>query len=69
MPLSEWKRLYSETIRNPIGHDLYARRAFFDFAPPPATPRFRQLTSIRLEPRPRNQIPLLANDTLAQCPR
>jgi len=33
MPLSEWKRLYSETTRNPIGHDLYARRAFFDFAP------------------------------------
>ena len=33
MPLSEWKRLYSETARNPVGHDLYARRAFFDFSP------------------------------------
>ena len=30
MPLSEWKRLYSETIRNPIGHDLFGRREFFD---------------------------------------
>ena len=30
MPLSEWKRFFSETIRNPLGHDLYARRGFFD---------------------------------------
>src|SRR5713226_870716 len=33
MPLSEWTRFYSETIRNPIGHDLYARREFLDVGP------------------------------------
>ncbi len=30
--LPEWKRLYSETFRNPTGHDLYARRSFFDLS-------------------------------------
>jgi len=30
MPVSEWKRFYAETIRNPLAYDLYARRAFFD---------------------------------------
>ncbi len=33
MPLSEWARLYRETVRNPLGHDLYRRREFFDLAP------------------------------------
>jgi CBS domain-containing protein len=33
MPLSEWARLYRETVRNPLGHDLYGRREFFDLAP------------------------------------
>jgi CBS domain-containing protein len=32
MPLSEWQRLYRETIEDPLGHDLYARREFFDVA-------------------------------------
>jgi CBS domain-containing protein len=32
MPLSEWQRLYRETIQDPLGHDLYARREFFDVA-------------------------------------
>jgi CBS domain-containing protein len=30
MPLVEWKRFYSETIRNPLFHNLYERRGFFD---------------------------------------
>ena len=71
MPLSEWKRLYSETTRNPIGHDLYARRAFFDFAPLSGDASIlRQLQEhIRLELRDHETvIPLLANDTLAHWP-
>jgi signal-transduction protein with cAMP-binding, CBS, and nucleotidyltransferase domain len=32
MPLSEWQRLYRETIEDPEGHDVYARREFFDVA-------------------------------------
>ncbi|MEO8369446.1 MAG: putative nucleotidyltransferase substrate binding domain-containing protein [Candidatus Solibacter sp.] len=31
MPLREWQRFYSETVRNPLFHNLYARRGFFDF--------------------------------------
>jgi CBS domain-containing protein len=30
MPLSEWRRLYNETIRDPLSHHLYQRREFFD---------------------------------------
>ena len=32
MPLSEWKRFYSETVRDPIGCGIYRRREFFDVA-------------------------------------
>jgi CBS domain-containing protein len=71
MPLSEWKRLYSETARNPVGHDLYARRAFFDCAPLSGDASIlRQLQEhIRLELHDHETvIPLLANDTLAHWP-
>ncbi len=30
MPLSEWTRLYSETMQNPMDHDLCASCDFFD---------------------------------------
>jgi signal-transduction protein with cAMP-binding, CBS, and nucleotidyltransferase domain len=33
MPLSEWKRLYSETVRDPLEFGIYERREFFDVAP------------------------------------
>ena len=71
MPLSEWKRLYSETFRNPTGHDLYARRSFFDLSPLSGDASiFRQLQDhILLELRDHETaIPLLANDTLAHLP-
>jgi CBS domain-containing protein len=71
MPLSEWKRLYSETLRNPVGHDLYARRAFFDCSPLSGDASIlRQLQEhILLELRDHETaIPLLANDTLAHWP-
>ena len=69
MPLSEWIRLYGETIRNPLGHDLYARREFFDLRPLSGDPSiFRKLQDhIMLEFREHETaIPLLANDTLIQ---
>jgi CBS domain-containing protein len=71
MPLSEWKRLYSETFRNPLSHDLYARRSFFDLSPLSGDASiFRQLQDhILLELRDHEAaIPLLANDTLAHLP-
>ena len=33
MPLTEWKRFYSETVRDPVGSGIYQRRAFFDVTP------------------------------------
>ncbi|MCW5962580.1 MAG: cyclic nucleotide-binding domain-containing protein [Bryobacterales bacterium] len=33
MPLSEWKRFFSETIADPRGKGVYHRRAFFDMSP------------------------------------
>jgi CBS domain-containing protein len=72
MPLSEWKRLYSETIRNPIGHDLYARREFFDLEPLSADPdtisaELRDHIASDLREH-KTMLPLLANDTLANLP-
>ncbi len=71
MPLSEWKRLYSETIQNPLDHNLYVRRLFFDMRPLSG-----EVTILRqLEDHIVNElagqemaIPLLANDTLAHLP-
>lgn len=71
MPLSEWKRLYSETIRNPLGHDLYARREFFDLSPLTGDASILSALQdhILLELRDhQTAIPLFANDTLAQLP-
>ncbi|MCU1235326.1 MAG: nucleotidyltransferase [Candidatus Solibacter sp.] len=71
MPLSEWRRFYCETIRNPMGHDLYARREFFDVWPR-AGDRAILLAlqeEIRSELREHAMtIPLLANDALAHLP-
>src|SRR5436305_1326824 len=71
MPLSEWKRLYRETIRNPVGHDLHARREFFDLRPIFGDRSILgQLENdIQLELREQEiAIPLLANDTLGHLP-
>jgi CBS domain-containing protein len=71
MPLSEWKRLYCETIRNPLGHDLYARREFFDFGPLSGDravfARLREYVAQELAGH-EAVIPLLANDTFANLP-
>jgi CBS domain-containing protein len=71
MPLSEWRRFYCETIRNPVGHDLYVRREFFDLQPLSGDPSiFQKLKEhILLELRDHEMaVPLLANDTLVRLP-
>ncbi len=71
MPLSEWKRLFSETVRNPIGHDLYARRSFFDFRLVLGDASVLQALQVHLLHElscHETAIPLLANDTLEHVP-
>jgi len=71
MPLSEWTRLYSETIRNPLSHDLYARREFFDVSPLAGDVSILKKVhrEISLELHEREMaIMLLANDTLTNLP-
>jgi CBS domain-containing protein len=71
MPLSEWSRLFRETIRNPLEHDLYARREFFDALPLSGDASILQKLhdEIALELRDHEMaIPLLANDTLGHLP-
>lgn len=71
MSLSEWRRFYCETIRNPVGHDLYVRREFFDLQSLAGDPSiFQRLKeNILLELRDHETaVPLLANDTLVQLP-
>jgi len=71
MPLSQWIRLYCETIRNPVSNDLFGRREFFDLWPLAGDRSiFRTLQDyILLELRDHETaIPLLANDTLIHLP-
>jgi signal-transduction protein with cAMP-binding, CBS, and nucleotidyltransferase domain len=71
MPLSEWKRLFRETIRNPVGHDLYSRRELFDIRLLSGDQAVLQMLQdqILLELRGHEMaIPLLANDTLGNLP-
>ena len=71
MPLSGWKHLYGETIRNPLDHDLYASREFFDvWALCGEVSILRTLQQHIAAKLCGNQvaIPLLANDTLAHLP-
>lgn len=71
MPLSEWKRLYSETIRDPISHDLFARREFLDLRSLSGDALILQKLQKHILHELQEQemaIPLLANDTLMQLP-
>jgi signal-transduction protein with cAMP-binding, CBS, and nucleotidyltransferase domain len=71
MPMSEWQRLYSETIADPIGNHLFERREFFDLVSLHGERWIcNQLISrfcaeIAAEPM---AISLLANDTLINLP-
>ncbi len=71
MPLSGWRRLYSETIRNPLDYDLYARREFFDALALCGDVSILQTLhgEIAVELGGHEMaIPLLANDTLGHLP-
>ncbi|MBK5292025.1 MAG: hypothetical protein JJE04_10155 [Acidobacteriia bacterium] len=71
MPLSEWKRLYSETVREAIDHDLYARRTFFDMWPLSGDAAILGKLQEHILHELRDHetaIALLANDTLAHLP-
>ncbi len=71
MPLSEWKRLYSDTLCNPLGGDLYARRELFDlralFGDAAVLQKVQDHIVLELHDNT-IAIPLLANDTLANLP-
>ena len=71
MPLSEWKRFFSATIRKPYGHDLFARRELFDLrefsGDPSLLTESDELIAQELE-QTDMLVPLLANDTLRHLP-
>jgi CBS domain-containing protein len=71
MPLSEWARLYRETVRNPLGHDLYGRREFFDFAPLSGDAAILAKIQAHMLFEYHDvdtAVPLLANDTFMHLP-
>jgi signal-transduction protein with cAMP-binding, CBS, and nucleotidyltransferase domain len=72
MPLSEWKRFYSETLRDPIGSGIYLRREFLDVV---FLSGDRSLYSSLQDHMARELaaendivVPLLANDTFSHLP-
>lgn len=71
MPLSEWKRLYSDTIGQPLLHSLWARREFLDLRALDGDPGiFEELRAhVRAELEAESMaVALLANDTLNHVP-
>ena len=71
MPASEWKRFYSETVRDPIASDIYSRRQFFDMACLSGSAALAK----DLEAHVRHELRegsaalfMLANDTLSHLP-
>jgi len=71
MQLTEWKYFFGSTIRNPIGHDLFARREFFDIRPLSGDEsligEIREWLAAQLQ-LSELLVPLLANDTLGNLP-
>ncbi|MBY0504655.1 MAG: cyclic nucleotide-binding domain-containing protein [Bryobacteraceae bacterium] len=71
MPLSAWKSFFTETIARPLGHDLYARREFFDLRTMAGDPRVLHHLQSHIGDelgKPNALVPLLANDTLSHLP-
>lgn len=71
MPLSEWTRLYSETMQSPMDHDLYARRDFFDLAVLSGESSILDSLEKHIQHEMQDHsttIALLANDTLINLP-
>lgn len=71
MPLSEWKRLYQETIQRPFEFDLFSRREFFDCigmgGDLALLQRLQEFVKQELS-SDEVALALLANDTMAQIP-
>jgi signal-transduction protein with cAMP-binding, CBS, and nucleotidyltransferase domain len=71
MPLSEWKRFFSATIRAPYEHDLFARRELFDLRELSGDPELLAVLTSHIAGELKQTdmlVPLLANDTLAHLP-
>ena len=71
MPLSEWKRVFSATVRKPYEHDLFARRELFDLRELSGdSALLGELTRYIAQEMAQTDslVPLLANDTLAHLP-
>jgi signal-transduction protein with cAMP-binding, CBS, and nucleotidyltransferase domain len=71
MPMQEWKRLYSETIGDPVRNHLFGRREFFDLVPLHGDGLICKQLSSRFCAEMAAQpmaISLLANDTLMSLP-
>jgi signal-transduction protein with cAMP-binding, CBS, and nucleotidyltransferase domain len=71
LPLSEWKRFYAETIRDPLRHSLYTRRELFDIRPLRGDASLVRELHAEIDSelsRHGLMLPLLANDTLAHLP-
>lgn len=71
MPLSEWKRLFEETISDPLENPVYLRREFFDFeklsGDGAIVEQLKQHIRSELEASDM-AISMLANDTLDNVP-
>lgn len=71
MPRTEWQHFFGSTIRNPIGHDLFSRREFFDLRPLSGDPALIGDLEAWLSGQLKQAellVPLLANDTLGNLP-
>lgn len=71
MPLSEWKRLYSETVHNPLEFGIYERREFFDVAPLVGDVRIEQELERHMAAELQESglaMALLSNDTMENVP-
>lgn len=71
MPLSAWKRFFSDTVAHPLQQDLYGRREFFDLRPFSGDSAILADLHAHLRQelaQPGPLVPLLANDTLDHLP-
>jgi signal-transduction protein with cAMP-binding, CBS, and nucleotidyltransferase domain len=71
MPLAEWTRFYSETVRDPIGSGIYRRREFFDVAPMSGDPAVATALAAHLSSElasGERAVWTMANDTLSNLP-
>jgi signal-transduction protein with cAMP-binding, CBS, and nucleotidyltransferase domain len=71
MALSDWKRLYSDTIQHPLDHDLYTCRGFFDIQLLTGEPSILTALQVHIAEAFSKEslaLALLANDTLSHVP-